>query len=423
MDDSQEVTHRSEPESYGSIIPEPEEKKKREWYSLIRWLEAWALKNVGWRNQRELINQYYVSLRATVKSLIDGPSNPELPEASRNAVLENIMNRFPKNERDYTWANAYEIEQLLIPLYSNEELDFVLNRKLLDAEYYCYPKVYAFFKEALESLDNQRNPTGDDQENPADDQEKQEGSDSSPDDQRPEREVLLSRLIKDLQWRIQLRENRNNYSRATRIRVGFAFMFSVSIFVTVYILSDSFLANYQFVLSIAAGITGATFSMLLNLKRRLAESNYEELKTIYKASYICTRAFIGLGAALIIFFFIKAEMLEGPVLPDLAVIEAEGATGNDNATRGLITGPDTTATGETETDLTPDTTATDPPAPATPPDTTNQTPPAGAENDTSDDAPDPGKERALLIIWCFLAGFSETLVPTLLKKTEEQATG
>ncbi len=39
------------------------------------------------------------------------------------------------------------------------------------------------------------------------------------------------------------------------------------------------------------------------------------------------------------------------------------------------------------------------------------------------DAPAPKKARALLVIWCFLAGFSESLVPTLLKQTEEKATG
>ena len=47
---------------------------------------------------------------------------------------------------------------------------------------------------------------------------------------------------------------------------------------------------------------------------------------------------------------------------------------------------------------------------------------SGNEDHADDDAANPDKERALLIIWCFLAGFSESLVPTLLKKTEEKAT-
>jgi len=31
------------------------------------------------------------------------------------------------------------------------------------------------------------------------------------------------------------------------------------------------------------------------------------------------------------------------------------------------------------------------------------------------------KNLALLIIWCFISGFSEKLVPSILSKTEEQA--
>ncbi len=346
-----------------------------------------VLNEVGKRNQRELIEQYYVSLGATFERICEQRPASD-PHAALIAQIKGLLSA------ENTWSNAYKIEQLIIPLYSDIELDIELKRQLLDAKYYFYPNVYAYYEKAKKALDEQ-------------------GADSPLADQRLEREVLFSRLVKDLQWRRQLKNSSRDYARSIRIRSGIFFMMSVVIFVPVLF----FVKEHLLYLAMASGLIGAFFSVLINLKKRLAESNYEELRVTYRRMYILTRGFIGLGAALIIFFFLKAELLIGPAFPVVAVAELTA----DSRSGKTLAPAESTAPSQID------------PAVANQADTTNNPvsavggdaaaadlPPDGDDSDKKDENPE--KERALLIIWCFLAGFSESLVPTLLKKTKEKAT-
>lgn len=349
-----------------------------------------VLNEVGKRNQRELIEQYYVSLGATFERICEQRPASD-PHAALIAQIKGLLSA------ENTWSNAYKIEQLIIPLYSDIELDIELKRQLLDAKYYFYPNVYAYYEEAKKALDNQ-------------------GAGSPPEDQRHEREVLFSRLVKDLQWRRQLIDSGRDYARFIRIRSGMFFIVSVIIFLLVLIFLTK-LPQYLLYLAMASGFIGASFSVLINLKKRLTESNYEELRVTYRWSYILTRGFIGLGAALIIFFFLKAELLIGPAFPVVAVAELTA----DSRSGKTLAPAESTAPSQID------------PAVANQADTTNNPvsavggdaaaadlPPDGDDSDKKDENPE--KERALLLIWCFLAGFSESLVPTLLKKTKEKAT-
>jgi len=84
-----------------------------------------------------------------------------------------------------------------------------------------------------------------------------------------------------------------------------------------------------------------------------------DLKILNTISNLSTRVLIGICAGIVVFFFIRSGLLTGPLVPDLLV-----------------------KTGETY---------------------------------------DLFQVMALLVVWFFLAGFSEKLVPELLFKTEAQA--
>ena len=113
------------------------------------------------------------------------------------------------------------------------------------------------------------------------------------------------------------------------------------------------------VIVIAAGFFGANFSMLVNLKTLLAAASLEDLKVLHRQGYIIARSCIGVGAALIIYFLMQSNFLSSIISENLI--------------------------------------------PKLPID---------------DDSRREYKNISLLIIWSFLAGFSEMLVPNLLIKIE-----
>ena len=108
-----------------------------------------------------------------------------------------------------------------------------------------------------------------------------------------------------------------------------------------------------------AGTGGATFSMLGSLKSRLMASELDDMKLMRPWVMLLSRALIGTGAGCVLYFFLRSGLLGGSAFPQLTIL------------------------------------------------------------DTADVV--PRKDLALLIIWCFIAGFSEKLVPSILEKAEARA--
>ena len=180
----------------------------------------------------------------------------------------------------------------------------------------------------------------------------------------PERQRgLLARLVNDLQWRYTVNEVKRRYSQDITSRTGWLFALALLFFAvwTAYIvLSKSPSGDlHLLIFGALAGTWGATFSMLGSLKSRLTASELDDMKLMRPWVMLFSRAMIGTGAGCVLYFFLRSGLLGGSAFPQLTTLDTAGVV--------------------------------------------------------------PRKDLALLIIWCFIAGFSEKLVPSILEKTESRA--
>jgi hypothetical protein len=119
--------------------------------------------------------------------------------------------------------------------------------------------------------------------------------------------------------------------------------------------------------AILAGCWGAAFSMLSSSRDRLAASDLDDLKLLRARWVLSSRVLIGAGAASVLFFFFVSGILTGAAFPDFTLATASPTDATDAA-----------------------------------------------------DAANAAwlKFFSLLVVWSFIAGFSERLIPGLLSRTE-----
>lgn len=178
------------------------------------------------------------------------------------------------------------------------------------------------------------------------------------------RRALLTRLVNDLQWRYTVNEVKRQYSKNITLNAGRFFAASLAIFAVAMlatVVSPELRKSDLRLLvpAVLAGCWGAGFSLLSSLKDRLDASELDDLKVLRAKSVLGSRLLIGAGAAAILYFFFVAGLVSGGAFPDLAKDKLE----------------------------------------------------------------DWQKNLALLVAWCFLAGFSERLIPGLLARTEGRLDG
>ena len=121
---------------------------------------------------------------------------------------------------------------------------------------------------------------------------------------------------------------------------------------------------------------GALFSRLITLQTNWSVMALDELYNARAIHYILLRASIGMCGALIVYFFLQSGLVKGNVFPDFQKLTLEmksfGGDGVFRSSTRLVL---------------------------------------------------PSADLALLIVWSFIAGFSESLVPSVLTNTERQIAG
>jgi hypothetical protein len=259
-----------------------------------------------------------------------------------------------------TWSDAYQIEQLLVDLFDEHSLEVELNSRLLEADSSLRPALAGQYAKLANALKAPQ-----------------------------ERRALLARLVNDLQWRYTVDEVKRAYSKEVTKVTGLIFIVAIGLFAAAVLGTGVFWKAMAraaeatpLLLAGLAGGWGASFSMLASLKGRMDAADLNDLKLMKSKWILWSRPLIGVGAACILYFFLVSGLLGGAAFPNL---KQDSVSTSQNATAAPLGSATATAAAE----------------------------PIQSSR----------SGLALLIVWCFIAGFSERFVPALLAKTEDRAIG
>ncbi len=120
------------------------------------------------------------------------------------------------------------------------------------------------------------------------------------------------------------------------------------------------------IFALASGFFGASFFMLIQLQTRMKESSLSDIREMWKWSFIFLRCLVGIGGALILYFIFQSDLLGGSIWPNLVKLNFDSCCKVGGTSELYV----------------------------------------------------PNKDLSLLIVWSFLAGYSQTLVPSILVTTE-----
>lgn len=139
-----------------------------------------------------LLEQFYLTLQVTYLAA------PPLPGSVVHQRIERLF------DSGHSWRNAYEIEQLLCFIMSEQQLETELHRRLAEAHALKLEHVAVIDKELHE--------------------------DTNP---RADKRIVLHRLLNDLQWFYSKRVQHRAASKRLMVRVSLMFMVALATFALV----------------------------------------------------------------------------------------------------------------------------------------------------------------------------------------------
>jgi hypothetical protein len=251
----------------------------------------------------KLLTQFYVTLRAGFGQVLEAGQVPKGPEDTIAQLL---------NE-EAPWERAYQVEQQLAQLFDETTLHVELLRSLNE-----YKK--RFSAEESDHFIAEIGKLG------ANDHRRAR----APERRIGQKHTLLLQIVHDLQWFFAKRNQIRYLISVTRLRTAALFLgafilFVLSLFVYAYghKLGIGSLPIRTLLVATLVGALGATFSMLIGLKRfNETEVPLHELRVISRMSYLFIRSFTGVYAALSLFFFLQSQLvtITRKMLPKLPLI-------------------------------------------------------------------------------------------------------
>ncbi len=191
-----------------------------------------------------------------------------------------------------------------------------------------------------------------------------------------QKQTLLSKLIEDLQWHKQQLIVKQETIYKVWAKAGYGFIFSFFLFFLPALipgLGEALLSAgkgagraLNIYTALSSGALGAAFTMIISVRKRIANASTEGLFIMQSHTFVASRIITGIGGGLILYYFLQSGILEGGIFPRFVSVAGHY-------------GPVLIADGD--------------------------------------------KQFSLLVIWCFIAGFSETMIPSMILKTEQQLVG
>ena len=234
------------------------------------------------------LDQVALCYTALEKQYLDAKKNADPNDQQQMEILAGVKAILDRRDTS-SWKDANLADQLLVSLHPEPTLDTEIDRRMVQAEKMLDAKAVESYRKAPRNDATQKRP-------------------------------LLSSLLNDLQWAYGVRALRRYYmSRAVLTgSVIFITVFAAFLAVPLFepLLYDIFTREYLLFYALAAGTLGASYSTLTSVKKFEDDIPLEKYETLSSFRYILSRILIGLCAALVLYYIIRAGLVQGGLLPD-----------------------------------------------------------------------------------------------------------